>query len=156
MARKVVAPDGRVWTVRRLWLPRLRRRNRQRDDSDDDSADDGDDWASGPWGDLLTVPDDPAGLVVGLVAIVAIGLFVFFLLPYTLFVLELLVVPLLFAYRIAFGKPWTVEAISRGRPRKVMRWKVVGWRESGEAVEEVAHCLEQGERTPRVTRAAAR
>jgi hypothetical protein len=63
-------------------------------------------------------------------------------------VLELLVLPILFAYRILFRTPWTVEAVSRTPPRELLRWQVVGLRESGEAVGEVADSLERGETSP--------
>ena len=86
--------------------------------------------------------------MIAIAGVVAIGLFVFFVLPYFLFVLELLVLPILFAYRILFRKPWTVEAVSRTPPRELLRWQVVGLRESGEAVGEVADSLERGETNP--------
>jgi hypothetical protein len=102
--------------------------------------------ADASWGDvfLTSLPDDLGGVVIATAGVVAIGLFVFFVLPYFLFVLELLVVPLLFAYRILFRKPWTVEAVSRTPPRELLRRQVVGWRESGDAVDEVAEALERG------------
>ncbi len=148
MARTAVAPDGRVWSVRRLWLPRLRRRDgRGNGDGDDDGDGDSGDAS---WGDafLTGLPDDLGGIVIAIAGVVAIGLFVFFVLPYFLFVLELLVLPILFAYRILFRKPWTVEAVSRTPPRELLRWQVVGLRESGEAVGEVAYSLERGETSP--------
>jgi hypothetical protein len=55
-------------------------------------------------------------------------------LPYIFFVLEVLVIPAVFAYRIALHKAWAVEA-SSGSER--MRWQVVGWTHAGDFGEEV-------------------
>jgi hypothetical protein len=123
----VTAPDGREWTVRRLWLPRRR-------------------WRGPEAGDdaplLLELGDIPA---VGIVFVVlAVVLAVLAALPFVIFALELvLLVPVLVAYRVLRGKPWTVEARSGS---EVLRWPVRGWRRSGEAVGQVARSLELGER----------
>ena len=129
MRVKVVAPDGRDWTVRRLWFPRLRRRG----DSRGDGALDGF-WAGGYADDLATA-------LVGVVAGLAIAVAVVFLLPYVFLVLELLVLPAVVLYRILFRKPWTIEARSDGERRT---WKVVGWRDSRRAVGEIARAIERG------------
>jgi hypothetical protein len=63
-------------------------------------------------------------------------------LPYVFFLLELVVLPLVFAYRIVLRKPWTVEARSGSERR---RWRVVGWGRAGEVVEEIALALERGD-----------
>jgi len=121
-----VGPDGRRWRVRRLLFPRVRGTP-----SLDGVGDAG--------GDLGTVAGD-AGLV-GIAAIVLAVLVLVFL-PYVFFALELLVVPLLFAYRVVLGKPWTVEARS-GSER--LRWHVRGWRRAGDVAEGICRSLERGE-----------
>ncbi len=75
-------------------------------------------------------------------ALLVVGLLVLVFLPYIFFGLELLVVPLLFAYRIAGNKPWTVEARSGSKRR---RWQVHGWRNAGEAAELISLALARGE-----------
>jgi hypothetical protein len=69
-------------------------------------------------------------------------LLVLIFLPYVFFGLELLVLPLFLAYRIARGKPWTVEARSGSERR---RWQVHGWRNAGEAAGLIAQALARGE-----------
>jgi hypothetical protein len=123
----VTAPDGREWTVRRLWLPRRR-------------------WRGPEGGDdaplLMELGDIP---VIGVVFVVlAIALALLAALPFVILALELLlVVPVLVAYRVLRGKPWTVEARSGS---EALRWQVPGWRRSGEAVGQIARSLEVGER----------
>jgi hypothetical protein len=85
------------------------------------------------------VPTDSLG---ALLLTLAIGILVLIFLPYIFFVLELLVVPAVFAYRIALGRSWTIEA-SSGRERR--RWQVQGWRRSGDAAEEIASALRRGD-----------
>jgi hypothetical protein len=124
----VTAPDGRRWTVRRLWLPRMRRRR----------SDGGD---PGPWGF-----DGPVGDIgdvsAAALAVVVLAILVLVFLPYVFFLLELVVLPLVFAYRILLRKPWTVEARGDGERN---RWRVVGWRRAGEVVDEIAGALERGD-----------
>jgi hypothetical protein len=124
--------------VRRLLLPRLRRR------SDIPDGGNGSDWGSLPVGSAL--PDDLVAGVVAALAVALLAVLVFLFLPYVLFVLELLVLPFLLLYRVAFRRPWLVEA--RGSAGRRMRWKVVGWRESGEAVREIAEALERRKAVP--------
>ena len=76
------------------------------------------------------------------IALLVVGIVVVIFLPYVFFVLELLVLPLLFGYRVIFDKPWTVEARS-GSQRQ--RWQVRGWRRAGEAAADVARAREQGD-----------
>lgn len=142
----MTSPEGRRWIVRRLWLPRLRR-ERQQDGGEEDDDDRGAGEGNGSLGDLFDV-DDFGGLVLAAAAVVAIALFVLFLLPYALFVLELLVLAILLTYKILFRRPFTVEALPLGAARERMRWHVVGWRESGDAVREIAKALERGEAQP--------
>jgi hypothetical protein len=75
-------------------------------------------------------------------ALVVVGLLILIFLPYVFFGLELLVLPLFIAYRIARGKPWTVEARSGSERR---RWQVHGWRNAGDAAGLIAQALARGE-----------
>jgi hypothetical protein len=121
----VTAPDGRRWKVRRLVLPRLRGR---------------------PSGEGLDVAAaDAAILDAGLagVAVLVLGILVLVFLPFVFFALELLLLPLYFAYRVVLKKPWIVEARSGS---EALRWPVRGWRRSGETVGLIARSLELGER----------
>jgi len=76
------------------------------------------------------------------IAVLVLTIVVLIFLPYVFFILELLVLPLLFGYRVIFDKPWTVEARS-GSERQ--RWQVHGWRRAGEVVGEVARSRERGD-----------
>lgn len=78
-----------------------------------------------------------------LVVAIAVALAVIAFLPFVVFVLELLiVVPLVVAYRVLLGKPWTLEAVTSGE-RKL--WHVPGWRASRRAVPRIAAALARGE-----------
>jgi hypothetical protein len=90
--------------------------------------------------EFVEAPVAEAGLAG--IAVVVVGIVVVIFLPYVFFVLELLVLPLLFAYRVIYDKPWTVEARS-GSQRQ--RWQVRGWRRAGEAAADVARAREQGD-----------
>ena len=143
-----MAPDGTQWRVRRLWLPRLRRRRRDGDDrSGDSGGDNGGDGSGGVDGGGLDVGDGDFGAVVlAILLVVAIGFVIALALPFVFFALELLVLPLVLLYKIVFRRPFTVEArTSRGRR---MRWHVVGWRRSGEFAGEVAAALAHGRELP--------
>jgi hypothetical protein len=50
------------------------------------------------------------------------------------------------AARIAFRRPWVVEATDAGPLRHT--WRIVGWRASGEKVEEIAGLLAHGHPLP--------
>jgi hypothetical protein len=68
-------------------------------------------------------------------AVVVLAILVLVFLPYVFFLLELVILPLVFACRIVLRKSWTVEARSGSERR---RWRVVGWGRAGEVVEEIA------------------
>ena len=129
-----MTPDGARWTVKRLWWPRRRAR---RDSGWDDVL--------GFFPDVGPVDDFAAGLVV-LALVAAIAVLVVFFLPEILLLLELLVLPLVFAYKVVFRRPWVVEAKSDGAARA--RWRVPGWRRSGEFAADVARRLERGASLP--------
>jgi membrane protein implicated in regulation of membrane protease activity len=91
---------------------------------------------------LTVVGDDLAASLFALAIALAIVFFGLFLVPYVVLVLELVVLPLLLLLKIVFGRPFTVQATSDLGHRR--RWPVVGWRASGEAVEQAARAFEQG------------
>jgi hypothetical protein len=138
LARSVVAPDGSRWRVRRLWLPRLRRRPRLGSLDHVDGA-------------LIgSGTDDLAGLVLGALAVVVVAVLGLFVLSYLLLLLEAVVLPLVLVAKIVLHRPFTVQATDEHGDRRT--WPVVGWRASGEAVDEAARAIEQG-RDPLLYRA---
>lgn len=136
--RTVVDPGGRRWRVRRRWLGRWRRpRWRGADPTSLDVPDFG-----------LGDADGIIGLIFAIVAIVVLAAFVAFVaLPLAILLVELLIFVVLagagIAGRLAFGRPWTLEA----RPDDggaVRTWSVAGWRDSREALDEIATAVERG------------
>lgn len=136
--------------MRRLWAPRLggerlwsrfRRRTR---------------WARRRTGDLAEVADpgcalDVLGDLFVAVGIVLVVLFVVFVgLPLLLALLDVLVIVLLTAVgivaRVLFRRPWLVEATGGDQMRRT--WRVVGWRASREAVDDIADTLAHGHAPP--------
>ncbi|HEX2040128.1 MAG TPA: hypothetical protein VHF47_10400 [Acidimicrobiales bacterium] len=139
MGLTVSSPDGNRWYVRRVWLPWRPRWRRPRADSTDLNLVD-------PSGCL----DDTVGAVVAIVAGVVLAvLFVIFVVPVLITLFEVALVLLLAAAgamaRIVLRRPWVVEA-TPATGSGCFRWKVVGWRRSGEVVDEVARRLAAGER----------
>jgi hypothetical protein len=145
---QVTAPDGRVWTVRRRWLPRYegrglkarwaQRPGRRRKDRPSDRE--------GRWYDWIDVPFTEPGwlLLVALAVLLVLGLF-FWGLPLLLALVDLLVIFVVVVAgvvgRVVFRRPWTVEATT-GDQRLTRH--VVGWRRAGDAVQELADELRHG------------
>jgi hypothetical protein len=97
------------------------------------------------FADLFSFLDDtPLGPI--LAVVVAIGI-VLFLTGFLAFFVEVLIIVLALAITLAakflFRRPWFVEAV-RERDGVRRRWAVVGWRRSGEFVDEVARSFEAG------------
>lgn len=138
MARRVVAPDGTRWTVRRRWLHApLRPRWRGPDDGGLGGIDLPD----------LDVGDSVLGVIAAVLAIVALAaLIAFFLLPLAVLFVEVLVFLVLAAAgllgRVAFRRPWRIEARADGG--RTIRREVAGWRDSRDAIEQLASELERG------------
>ncbi len=146
MASQVTAPDGRIWHVSRRVTPRLGNeslwgRFRSRYSKVVDRTGNAANVDPG-WLEIFG-----EGIAVGIAIILAVVLLLFFIVPLLFAILDLLVVLLLglvgIALRVALRRPWTVEANST--TGDVLRWRVVGWRRSGEKVTEVAALLESGE-----------
>jgi hypothetical protein len=138
--RRVTAPTGIEWRVRRRWvsrrLPRLRHVS---GDAAGDVA-----LGSGNW-----LPVDVGGLsdLEGwLVVVIALVVIVFVLIPLLLFGIELIIVGVVLATgmigRLFLGHPWIIEANSNGG--QVLTWQVSGWRHSRRALDEVARALAVG------------
>ena len=133
--RTVVDPEGRTWRVRRRWVHRSVGWRSELVDPFD---------VAPPDVRVLDVDDDLGVLaVVGIVitSLAALAVFVFFVVPAVVFLVELLLVVLAIVLgafgRVLFRRPWTVEARVKGT-NQGREWKVVGWRASGELVEQVA------------------
>lgn len=139
------AVDGRTWTVRRRWVPRLgpetlwarvRRRVRQtvRRTSDLDPG-----TGCLDFGGL----DD---VLVALVLLIVLAAAVFVVIPLLVALLDVLLVVLLsllgVVARIAFRRPWTIEAVASDDTR--LAWHVVGWKQSGALVRDLADRLRVG------------
>lgn len=153
VGRRVVGPDGRAWVVRRRWAPRLgpetllgrfrrfvpgpvrRQRDKLRKNAD----------GIVDVGCLF----DELGLVIlaiALVLLLVLVVAVVFVIPLVLAVVDVVVVLVVagagLVGRVAFRRPWTVEA--RAGDGTVRTWKVVGWRASRERLDEIAELLAAG------------
>lgn len=138
MGRTVSSPDGNRWYVRRVWLPWRPRRRKPVDGLDVPL-----DLAPGCADDLV------GGVVGAIVVIVVIAVVLVLVVPLLVTVLEVLLVLLLAVLggvaRVVLRRPWVVEATPATGPGR-LRWKVVGWRRSGEVVDAVAQQLAAGQR----------
>jgi hypothetical protein len=138
VARKVVDPDGVRWRVLRRWWvsPVTPRWRGARDDGIDVVPDLGLDLADGLFAAIAAV-----------FAILAVAAFLaFWVLPLAILVVEVLAFVVLaaagLAGRVAFRRPWRLEARSDGGTR--LTWRVAGWRDSREALAAIATALGQG------------
>jgi hypothetical protein len=147
VARTVVAPDHRTWTVRIRWLswrPRTEprwwwksRAVRRRVDR-----------RSG-WWDVLTAPFDLVDSFWLFVALIVLAFLIFFVLPVLVFLVELLLfglaVAVVIVARVLLRRPWTVEAFAiEGGP--VRRWLAADLGTARRAVRQIAGALERGQR----------
>lgn len=149
MARTVTTPAGDVWRVRRLWAPRLQ----------------GESLLARAWrrmgrarrvgrgigeSDPGCFMDFSDGLVVGLLVIAAVLLLIFFVIPLLAALVDVVILVVLtllgIVARVLFRRPWVIEATTPARPRHT--WRVIGWRASGEAVDDIADALAHGHPPP--------
>jgi hypothetical protein len=134
VARRVVDPHGVTWTIRRRWL-HAPIRPRWRGPEDGGSALD---LASGLDG------LGPITVVVGIIALAA--LLAFFVLPLAVLLLEVLAFLALAGAgvlgRVLLRRPWRIEA--RDGDGREQTWAVAGWRDSRDAIEEIAAALAAG------------
>jgi hypothetical protein len=145
MAESVVDPQGRRWVVRRRWMPRLgvetlwgrfRRRFRRVFDRVGDAAD-----VDPGCAEVLG-----EGIAVALVVIIVVLALFFVVIPLLVAIVDVLILLLLTvagaAARVLFRRPWTVEASADDGT--TLRWRVVGWRSSGEQCVRIGQRLQAG------------
>jgi hypothetical protein len=158
MARTVTTPQGEVWRVRRLWAPRLRgehlwsrfrRRNRgarRLGRELGDTAGDG------------CLPDSLDDLALGAALVLAVLFLLFVGFPFLFALIDVVVILVLtglgLVTRVLFRRPWVVEATGGDQIRRT--WRVVGWRASHEAVDDVADALAHGHPPPPGSEASPR
>jgi hypothetical protein len=131
--------------VRRLWAPRLQgetlwarawRRVRGTFKRTSDAAD--------------VLPDgcepDLGAIVIFLVLVAVVLLLFFVAIPLLVALIDIVLILLLtvlgIAARVVFRRPWVVEAVGPDSSR--WRWRVVGWRASRRAVQDIADAVAHG------------
>ena len=86
------------------------------------------------------------GIVGVIVTVVVVLLVLFVVLPLLLAVVDVLVVLVLallgFVGRIAFRRPWAIDAFAEDGTH--LRWRVIGWRASGDRLDEIVETLRSG------------
>lgn len=142
LGRRVVGPDGRVWRVRRRWLP-WQPRIRTGRGFNFDAAGGGADASS-----AFDLFDGPISIVLGVVAAIVLGVLVAFLFPLIFTLIELLIalvlLPLGVGMRVVLGEPWVLVAHTSGPPPERRFMSVVGWRASREALDQMAGAIRAG------------
>jgi len=139
LARRVVAPDGTRWTVRRRWVHApVRPRWRGTRDADAFNLAD----LGGDLGDSGIL-----GAIAAIIAIVVLAAFVaFVLLPLAILLVEVLLFVLLAGLglfgRVLLRRPWKIEARADDGRRTVR--EVAGWRDSRDAIAQLAADAERG------------
>ena len=134
MSATITGPDGRIWTVRRRWVPRLgsetlwgrfTRRFRRSANTGNDGIDA---TADASMFDLF---DD--NIVIGIAIIIFLVFFVLVGWPLLIALLDVMLLLLLAVLgviaRVVFRRPWTIEARAGD---DVRHWRIVGWRASEE------------------------
>jgi len=146
-SRTVVAPDGTEWRVSVDWhradvrLPTAwRRRKRARKRSSDSAAD----WLEAC--DCISFGDDlVSGFVVVFLSVVVGALLWLLVWPVLALAAEVLIAALAVLVgvlvRVAFGRPWTIEAESADQ---ALRWTVRGLGGADRCIGEIADALAAG------------
>jgi hypothetical protein len=97
------------------------------------------------WLDIADFPDSLAALAAVIVAVIALALAWFVVVPLLLLALDAVLVAVLVIgavlARLLLRRTWTVEATTTGAS---YRWKVVGYRSARKAVEEAVGELRLG------------
>jgi hypothetical protein len=145
----VKAPDGRVWRVRRRWMPkRPGIFARSRSDAGDTARDAF--WSMPDLGwDFDLGFDSLTGIVISALALITIGFLLFtVVIPLVALTLEAVLLVLLFAAgvigRLVFGRPWRIEATTQGPPKERREVKAKGLRGSSEARDELMNEIASG------------
>jgi hypothetical protein len=119
----VTDPEGVRWQVSRRWLELPWRW-----------------WRPDFAPDFLMIDES----IVGTLLIIVLALLLVFVgIPLLVFLAAVLIAVLGLAFRIAFGRPWVVEAKSE---RGELQWRVRGARGSRRAMHEIAAALRRGGR----------
>ena len=142
----MVGPGGRVWTVGRRWVgdrPRVRKTR--------DSEFGG---AGSEWGDLFDFAFDditPGAILAALTFVIVVAVLVTVVWPLVAIAVEIVLLLIVFAAgvvgRVLFRRPWTVEARAAHLRAE---WNVIGWRASGELIEDVSRRIAAGEDPRRI------
>lgn len=149
MATMILTPDGRQWRVRRRLVPRLgaetllgrvRRRMKAAATHASNGLDVGNGCMPGGFDDLAVLA----------LVLVVLAVAIFVVIPLLAVIVDLLILVVLallgIVARIAFRRPWLVEATASDGERH--QWRVVGWRSSGERRDQVAQMLAAGVTPP--------
>lgn len=151
---KVVTPDGTAWTVRRCWLPRRRVRwrgttpHRKSDGAHRPDTHGHLDYLD--IFDLIEFFDGPFAAIGAVLAVIAVVVLAWlFLLPLLLALLDAVILIVLalvgIVGRVLLHRPWEIEVSG---PDQILAWRVVGWRRSGQAIEQVTTRLRSGRSVP--------
>lgn len=136
----VTAPDGAQWRVRRRWLdqslPDLRRHFKvNREEVHTGNA------LDGLSGLDLSGALDAGSPAFAIVAVIAMLLVIFVLLPLLGVALELIALLFLLGSgligRVLLGRPWIVEAVKVSDPEERAAYAIKGWRRSTEVLREL-------------------
>jgi hypothetical protein len=127
--------------------PRLRKRSSVSTRSREDDA-----LSAATWFPDFDGVDDLFGAAVALIALVAVVLLLTTVVfPILALTAELLLVVVLFTAgaigRLAFGRPWRIEAMTIGAPRLTREIQAKGLRGSRDAIDELADAIASGHKT---------
>jgi hypothetical protein len=140
--RRIVAPDGVEWQVRRRWSTRRFGWTWKRRSVAADAI-------SGLGNGIGSVDFQDGGLVV-----VAVLAAVLIAIPLLFFGIELIILGALLAAgaigRVLFRQPWVIEARSNDplAPERRLEWHVIGWRKSQGLIDSVISDLAAGREPP--------
>jgi hypothetical protein len=134
---RVSAPDGRDWNVSRRWIGRKVAVRWVRVDGLEDALN-----------PAAVIDTSVGGVLIGIALLVVAAAVILFVLPLLILLVQILVILLLvaagIAARVLFRRPWEVDAVTPGPPPETHVWRIVGWRNSNEAIREAAEALRQG------------
>jgi hypothetical protein len=134
---RVSAPDGREWDVSRRWIGRKVAIRWVRVGGLEDALNPG-----------AVMDTSVGGVLIGIAVIVVAAAVILFVLPLLILLGQILVILLLVAAgvasRVLFRRPWEIDAVTPGPPPETHVWRIVGWRNSNEAIRDAAEELRQG------------
>jgi hypothetical protein len=137
--RRVKAPDGTTWTVGRSWLGRPWPRARWRLGRDADGL---------SWMPDLDFGDELGAIFLVLALVLVVILFVVFVVPLLVLAIEVAVAIVLVAAgavgRVLLRRPWVIAARPNTATIPARAWKVTGWRQSSQVIDDVRTDLAAG------------